>query len=276
MNDNKVHQQIIGIPTGTNCFVDKVIEDGNAEYLDKLDNIFRYQDDLITFGEYMTINKTFTEIYPNEMIIKNTNISSNHVTFLDLDIKVVSNKFKFKSYDKRNDFNFPIINYPNLSGNIPTKAAYDVFISQLVRYSTINLKINDFIHDIKILVSQLVRYSTINLKIKDFIHDIKVLVSQLVRYSTINLKIKDFIHDIKVLVSQLVRYSTINLKIKDFIHDIKVLVSQLVRYSTINLKIKDFIHDIKVLVSKLLEQGYKRNILVSSFKQFAMIYIVLW
>ena len=98
MNDNKVHQQIIGIPTGTNCasdfaniflhvyeksFADKLIEDGNAENLDKLGNIFRYQDNLITFGEYMAINKAFTDIYPNEMIIKNTNISSNHVTFLD-------------------------------------------------------------------------------------------------------------------------------------------------------------------------------------------------
>ena len=119
-----IHQQIIGIPTGTNCtselaniflhvyekgFVDKLIEDRNAEYLDKLGNKFRYQDDLITSVEYMAINKTFTDIYPNEMIIKNTNISSNHVTFLDLDIKVVGNKFKFKSSDQRNDFNFPII-----------------------------------------------------------------------------------------------------------------------------------------------------------------------
>ena len=56
MNDNKVHQQIIGIHTGTNSvsdlaniflhvyeksFVDKLIEGRNAEYLDKLGNIFR-------------------------------------------------------------------------------------------------------------------------------------------------------------------------------------------------------------------------------------------
>ena len=170
MNDKKVHQEIIGIPTGTNCasdlaniflhvyeksFIDKLIEDGNVEYSDKLGNIFRYQDDLITFGEYDY--QTFTKINPNEMIIKNTNISSNHVTFLDLDIKVVGNKFLFKSYDKRNDFNFQMINYPNLSGNIPTKAAYGVFISQLVHYSTINLKIKDFIHDIKVLVSKLLK-----------------------------------------------------------------------------------------------------------------------
>ena len=91
------------------------------------------------------------------MTMKNTNISSSHVTFLDLDIKVVGNKFKFKSYDKRNDFNFPIINYPNLSGNIPTKAAYGVFISQLVCYSTINLKVKDLIRDIKVLLCKLLK-----------------------------------------------------------------------------------------------------------------------
>ena len=134
----------IRIATGTNCasdlanislhvyeksFVDKLIEDGNAEYLDKLGNIFRYQDDLITFGEYMAINKTFTDIYPNEMIIKNTNISSNHVNFLDLDIKVVGNKFKFKSYDKPNDFNFRIINFPNMCGNIPTSSLWCLHLS---------------------------------------------------------------------------------------------------------------------------------------------------
>ena len=128
----------------------------NKVYLDKLGNLFRYQDDVMTFGKYMAINKTFTD-NPNEMIIKNTNISSNHVTFLDVDIKAVGNKFKFKSYDKRNDFNFLIINYPNLIGNIPTKAAHGVFISQLVRYSTINLQIKDFLHNIKVLVNKLLK-----------------------------------------------------------------------------------------------------------------------
>ena len=38
-------------------------------------------------------------------------------------------------YDKRDDFNFHITNFPFLSSNIPTLPAYDVFISLLIRYS---------------------------------------------------------------------------------------------------------------------------------------------
>ena len=37
-------------------------------------------------------------------------------------------------YDKRDDFNFPIKNFPFLSSNIPTSPGYGVFISQLLRY----------------------------------------------------------------------------------------------------------------------------------------------
>ena len=38
-------------------------------------------------------------------------------------------------YDKRDDFNFHITNFPFLNSNIPTSPAYGVFISQLIRYA---------------------------------------------------------------------------------------------------------------------------------------------
>ena len=38
-------------------------------------------------------------------------------------------------YDKRDDFNFHITNFPFLSSIIPTSPAYGVFISQLIRYA---------------------------------------------------------------------------------------------------------------------------------------------
>ena len=37
-----------------------------------------------------------------------------------------------KLYDKRDDFDFSIVNFPFLSSNIP---AYGVHISQLIRYA---------------------------------------------------------------------------------------------------------------------------------------------
>jgi hypothetical protein len=36
---------------------------------------------------------------------------------------------------KRDDFNFKIINFPNMCSNIPASPAYGVYISQLVRYA---------------------------------------------------------------------------------------------------------------------------------------------
>ena len=39
-------------------------------------------------------------------------------------------------YDKRDDFNFNITNFPFLSTNIPSSPAYIVFISQLIRYAS--------------------------------------------------------------------------------------------------------------------------------------------
>jgi hypothetical protein len=37
--------------------------------------------------------------------------------------------------DKRDDFNFPIVNFPFICCNIPAAPAYGVYISQLIRYS---------------------------------------------------------------------------------------------------------------------------------------------
>jgi hypothetical protein len=40
-----------------------------------------------------------------------------------------------KLYDKRDYFNFPIVNFSFIFNNIPTAPAYCEYISQLIRYS---------------------------------------------------------------------------------------------------------------------------------------------
>jgi hypothetical protein len=37
--------------------------------------------------------------------------------------------------DKRDDSNFPIVNFPFICSNIPAAPAYEVYISQMIRYS---------------------------------------------------------------------------------------------------------------------------------------------
>ena len=45
----------------------------------------------------------------------------------------VFNRFSTKFYDKRDDFNFRIVNFPSLSRNIPSGPSYCV-VSQLIIY----------------------------------------------------------------------------------------------------------------------------------------------
>jgi hypothetical protein len=52
--------------------------------------------------------------------------------FLDLHLEIDSEgRLRTKLYDKRDDFNFPIVNFPFICSNIPAAPAYGVYISHL-------------------------------------------------------------------------------------------------------------------------------------------------
>ena len=60
---------------------------------------------------------------------------SKTTSYLDLLLSIESEgQLRTSLYDKRDDFNFHITNFPFLSSNIPSSPAYGVFISQLIRY----------------------------------------------------------------------------------------------------------------------------------------------
>jgi hypothetical protein len=50
-----------------------------------------------------------------------------------------------KIYDKRDDFNFKIINFPNMCSNKSASPAYGVYISQLIRYARASSNYTDFL-----------------------------------------------------------------------------------------------------------------------------------
>ena len=83
-------------------------------------------------------------------------ISDQEVNYLDLHLKLKI-IFEYCLYDKRDKFGFTIVNFPNLSGNIPTNQSYGVFISQLVRYARCCQKLIDFKTRTSALVQRLLR-----------------------------------------------------------------------------------------------------------------------
>ena len=52
----------------------------------------------------------------------------------------VSTKF----YDKRDDFDFEIFNFPFLDGDVPRSSSYGVYISQLIRFARASSYVTDF------------------------------------------------------------------------------------------------------------------------------------
>ena len=83
------------------------------------------------------------DIYPKELDLAS---DDKGPTLLGFRYLIVGKGFSYKIYNKRDNFDFPIVNYPDLSGNIPSRQSYSVFISQLVRYARgcLHLKIFNF------------------------------------------------------------------------------------------------------------------------------------
>ena len=56
----------------------------------------------------------------------------------------MGNNIHTNVYDKRDDFGFPIVNFPWLSGDFPRLPSYGIYISQLVRFDRCCTSIFDF------------------------------------------------------------------------------------------------------------------------------------
>ena len=168
--NNKVYRQVIGIPMGTNSapqianiylhvyeydYIAALIEKKDEENLSKLKNIFRYQDDLISFNDFGHFGNVLEDIYPREMKVNCTNVSRCKCNYLDVCISIYRGKFRSVLYDKRKDYEFDVISYPFLDGNIPKNLSYGVFISQLTRFANVNTTVEDFYSNISDLVNKL-------------------------------------------------------------------------------------------------------------------------
>jgi hypothetical protein len=85
-------------------------------------------------------------IYPLELEVKETTDTASSASFLDLFLEFDdSGQISTKIYDKRDDFNFKIINFPNMCSNIPASPAYGVYISQLIHYARDSSNYSDFL-----------------------------------------------------------------------------------------------------------------------------------
>ena len=85
----------------------------------------------------LKFNDYIDAIYSKELEIKDTTDAPKWANYLDLHLEFDEDSKLFtRLYDKCDDFDFPIVNFPYLStsscSNIPESPAYGVFVSQLM------------------------------------------------------------------------------------------------------------------------------------------------
>ena len=70
----------------------------------------------------------------------------------------ISNGFvSSKNYDKRDDLDFDIVNFPFLDDNVPRRPSYGVYITQLIRLASVCSHEDDFHARNKCLTAELLQ-----------------------------------------------------------------------------------------------------------------------
>ena len=109
-------------------FMDSLNYDNQADVIEAFNSTSRYLDDLLKIDNPY-FEGMVNQLYPPELQLNKTNISDTEAPFLDLHLSVAKGFVPSKLY-KLDDFDFDIVNFPFLDGDVPRRASYGVYISQ--------------------------------------------------------------------------------------------------------------------------------------------------
>ena len=167
----KLYRQIVGIPMGTNCaplaaelflfcyerdFTKDLSSDNQADVIKAFNSTFRYIDDLLNIDNPY-FEGMVNQIYPSELQLNKANTSDTEVPFLDLHLSISNGFVSSKIYDKPDDFDFDIVNFPFSDGGVPRRPSYGVYISQLIRFARVCSHVDDFNTRNKCLTAKLLK-----------------------------------------------------------------------------------------------------------------------
>ena len=86
-------------------------DDKQADVIDAFNTTSRYVDDILNINNVYFDNMV-SQIYPSELQLNKANTSDTEAAFLDLHLSISNDIVSTKIYDKRDDFDFEIVNFP--------------------------------------------------------------------------------------------------------------------------------------------------------------------
>ena len=85
--------------------------ENQADIIQAFNSTSRYLDDLLN-TDNIYLDQMVDRIYPTELKLNKANSSDTEAPFLDLNLCISNSTVSTKIYDKRDDFEFDIVNFP--------------------------------------------------------------------------------------------------------------------------------------------------------------------
>ena len=114
-----------------------------ADVIDAFNTTSKYLDDILNInGVYF--DNMVSQIYPSELQLSKANTTDTKAAVLDFHLSISKDIVPTKIYDKSDDIDFEIVNFPFLDGDVPRSTSYGVFISKLIRFARASSYFIDF------------------------------------------------------------------------------------------------------------------------------------
>ena len=159
-----------------------------------------------------------------ELQLNKVNSSDTEAPFLDLNLSITNGIVSSKIYDKRDDFNFEIVNFPFLDGDVPRSPSYGVYISQLICFARVCSNVDDFNNRNLFLTAKLLKqgykYHKIRKAFSKFYHRHSELI---VKY---NIGLKTLLQQ---GISEPIFYGDLVYKFKRIVDQFKKIVKRYIR-----------------------------------------------
>ena len=133
-------------------FMMSLSDDKQADVIDAFNTSSRYLDDILNINN-VYFEHMVSQIFPSEFQLNKANTSDTEVAFLDLHLSISNDIVSTKIYD----FDFEIVNFLFLDGDVPRSKSYGVYSSQLIRFARASNYVADFNTRNKLLTQKLLK-----------------------------------------------------------------------------------------------------------------------
>ena len=117
--------------------------DTQTDIIEVFNSTSRFMDDLLNIDNPY-FEGMVTQIYPTELQLNKAYSTNTEAACFDLHLLISNSFVSSKIDDKRDDFDFDLVNFPFLDGDVPRAPSYGVYISHFIRFARVSSHLADF------------------------------------------------------------------------------------------------------------------------------------